>query len=445
MATSAESGNPSPFWVRAYVLTVMITLPMDWFQPTATLLRELGGKPAILVLMAGAVCGLLSRAKIPATRLELSAVALLAALLSLGFGAALINFILGWSGWLRTRDPSVQLASQALMIVAAGMALLGNARLARIYPIADLAGRYLLPATLFHFCIFGLEAAKVISDSAGPLTLFRAQEGDVIERPTGLFSEPSYFGVFAALYGSGLLVQSVPTAGRRFVQRVLPIVLYASAVLIGAKTLVAAAGVQAVYFVMRQTRSIRTKVLGVVAVAIVSAGGVVFIQIHSGFDVQANLSSAVRLGSTVLASNVAMAGYALPGIGIGQFHFFYRTEFAPNFIYASIEAIQQLSSDADNRASTYNFYIRVLIELGVFGLVMLLFGLRKLWQSDLPASMKHIQLLFAGSLGFLMTQDTYFYPPLVFAAALIMSHAHAHAQTGPQTATAARLTREPAT
>jgi hypothetical protein len=410
----------SPFWIRAYVLIVMVLLPLDWFAPTGAALREMGGKPAILAMLAGGACGLLSRARVKMTSMELNAIAAIAAFLSLGFAAALLNFVLGWSDWFHSRNPFVQLASQGSMIAASGVALVGNSRLMRIYPIAVLGARYLPVAVAVQMTVFGLEALGLITDSAGPLLLFRSADLGLMDRPSGLFSEPAYFGTFAALYGSSLMV--LPATGfKRFIYMAAAAAMYACAVLIGAKTFVVVAGAQAVYFVLRQTRTLRTKVLAVFLVVAVSICGVFFIQVYGALNVESNLSSAVRLGSSVVAANAALAGYGLPGIGIGQFHFFYRNEFAPDFIYASWEALLQLSPDAENRASTYNFYIRILVELGLLGMLLFLVCIKKLWFAEIPAGMKYAQLLFAGSLGFLMTQDTYFYPPLVFAAALIMS------------------------
>lgn len=39
--------------LRCYILLLMVTLPMDWFDPTGKLLREAGARPAI-PLMVGA-------------------------------------------------------------------------------------------------------------------------------------------------------------------------------------------------------------------------------------------------------------------------------------------------------------------------------------------------------------------------------------------------------
>jgi hypothetical protein len=197
--------------------------------------------------------------------------------------------------------------------------------------------------------------------------------------------------------------------------------LFASSILIGAKTVVVVAGAQAMYFVLSRTRSLATGVAGVGTLLAVVGCAIYFIQAYSALDVRENLSSADRLGSALLASNVATHGYALPGIGFGQFHFFYRERFAPDFLYLSKEASLQLNPDAGNRASTYNFYLRVLLETGLTGFIVLMLALKKLWSVQTSRSQAFIPVLFAGALGFLMTQDTYFYPPLVFAGALLMS------------------------
>jgi hypothetical protein len=419
-AAAAEAGR-APLLFRAYVFWVVLLLPIDWFAPTGNVLREFGAKPVALLLAAGGALGLSRRwwRGVQTRDIEFYAILFFLTWLALGATAALVNFLFGWSGWHHARDPFSQLITQTCMLAAAAVAVVGNVRLFRAYDAVALAARALPWAVVLHLLVFLLEAARILPDNAGPLGSFRVDEGR-IDRPTGLFSEPSYYGTFAALYGTALLFLGGSASARLF-YRVLAATLYASAVLVGAKTFVVVMGAQAVYFVLRRTTSLRGAILGVMLVLAVAACGIFFIQTYGALDVESNLSSAVRFGSTALAANVAAEGYAMTGIGIGQFHFFYRNEFAPNFLFSSFEAVAQLSPDADDRASTYNLYMRVLIETGVAGLVLLFIALRKLWFSPAPPQVTFVYMLFAGALGFLMTQDTYFYPPLVFSAALIMS------------------------
>jgi hypothetical protein len=298
--------------------------------------------------------------------------------------------------------------------------VVGNARLMGSFPVAALVARYLPAAVLVHLVIFALDAAGVLAAGAPPLLLFRATIPHEAHRPTGLFSEPAYFGTFAALYGAALLCLEA-RHGRKLWYVLLALTLFASSILIGAKTFVVVVGAQAMYFILHRTRSLLTGVASAGMLLAVVGCAVYFIQTYSALDVRANLSSADRLGSAVLASNVAAQGYALPGIGFGQFHFFYRERFAPDFLFLSREASLALTADTESRASTYNFYLRVLLETGLTGFLLLVLALKKLWSVQFSGSQAFMPVIFAGSLGFLMTQDTYFYPPLVFSGALIMS------------------------
>jgi hypothetical protein len=408
-------------WTRVYAFLLAVMVPMDWFAPTGMLFREFGSKPGTLLLTLGGICGLLvvMRNRASINRLEFTVLVVFAAWLALGFCAALVNFMLGWSDWSYFRDPVIQLITQSLVVLTCAIAVFGNARLMRAYPIVELVVKFLPLAVVLHLCVFFLEAAGVLPDSAGPMLLFRTDEG-AIERPTGVFSEPSYFGTFAALYGTALLF--IPGRfGTRLFYFMLAVLLYGCAIGIGAKTFLMVAGAQAALMIFNLKKSASNVGIAVTVFAAVIGCGIYFVQSLSLLNVDENLSSAMRLGSTLLAANVATDGYALSGIGTGQFHFFYRDQFAPNFLRLSYEALVQFSPDAPLRASTFNFFVRVLLETGVIGFSLLAICLWKLWRTKLPPSMSWLSMIFAGSLGFLMTQDTWFYPPLVFSCAAMLA------------------------
>jgi hypothetical protein len=410
-----------PQVVRFYVFALVVLIPMDWFAPTGLALREFGAKPATMLLTAGGLLGLLFRPRQTMTGDQIRIALFFVAFLLLGFLAAVMNFSLDWSSWSYFRDPATQLLTQSLLIVTAGIALLGNYRLALAYPMADLTCKYLTAACVFHMTLLVSEAIGLLDDGAFPLVLFRASEPWAIERPTGLFSEPSYYGVFAALYGTALFFLPTDSRAKRFANAIVALLLYAIAVLIGAKTFVVVAGTQALYVISRQARTGGARLAALALLLAVAGCALFFMQYYSALDVEQNLSSANRLGSALLAMRVALDGYGLAGIGIGQFHFFYRDSFAPRFLYLSWEALLQLSPEAPNRASTYNFYLRVIVEVGILGFAMLAWALRSLWLTRTAGALQPVALIFVGSLGFLMTQDTYFYPPLLFSAALLLA------------------------
>ena len=414
--------------LRNYVLLVITILPMDWFDLTGELFREFGAKPATLVLTLGGLYGIFfsRRARSEGPGIELKLAAIFAAWFALGLCAALLNFVLGWSDWTFRRDPLFQLILQSLILMVCAIAVIGNVRLFRGTDVIPYVARVLPWIVLLHLVIFLAEALDLLQDSTGFLALFRTGE---MERPTGLFSEPAYFGTFAAIYGTALVMLPASPL-RRFVNVLLAAALYASAIVIGAKTFVVVAAAQAAWLMLRRKQGGRRNAAGpLVMFAAVVGCGVFFIQTYSVLNVQENLSSTMRLGSSLLAANVARAGYALTGIGFGQFHFFYQDQFAPAFIFLSREALDQMNPEVDTRASTFNLYLRVLVETGIAGFLLLIGCLSRLWFARIPESVGFVSVIFAGALGFLMTQDTYFYPPLVFAAVLLISHIATAAQS----------------
>ncbi|WP_431259095.1 hypothetical protein ACQ86G_02125 [Roseateles chitinivorans] len=398
-----------------------LLLPIDWFGPTGLLLREFGAKPVSLVLTLGGLYGLaLCRApRGVAGRVERNAVLVCGALLALGTIAFCINQIVDWTPRGYSRSPFVQFVNQTLLVVTAMLSVLGNARLAWRHDAVARLRRIVPGAAAFHLVIFSLQALSIIDHFSPVLLLFRNDEG-VIERATGLMSEPSYYGVCAALFGAMLL--TLPAQGARRVFHVLLAgALYGTAIGINAKTMVIVAGAQimlAILFPSAGRISTRTALLLLAAIGVAAVS---FIVRFSALDVSENLSSAMRFGSTLLSINVSTSGYAIPGIGIGQFHFFYRDAFAPEFLYLSEEGLNQLSLDAANRASTFNFYTRLLLEVGLAGFIGFFLAMLALLRTRLNANTRYIATLLSGSLGFLMTQDTYFYPPLVMACALLLS------------------------
>jgi hypothetical protein len=138
---------------------------------------------------------------------------------------------------------------------------------------------------------------------------------------------------------------------------------------------------------------------------------------------QENLSSAMRIGSTMTALSACLAGYGITGVGFGQFHFMYLQRFMPRFLLLSTEALVEMSSTTQSRASTFNVFARYWIETGLVGLVLFLALLRRLFtmaKQDRQTASLAGMLLIATSLGFLLTQDPYCYPPLLLGSALVL-------------------------
>lgn len=408
-------------WVLNPLTALLVfLLPVDWFELTGTLLREAGAKPAIpvAVLLAATALTLGSRRPRGKEFEDWSSHSFFA-LLYLGTVAFLLNLILGWSASDYQRSPLTQFVSQAGLLLLFGFSVHGLMRLFAQPAMRYTAVRVLPWAAALHFAVFVLEALNLVSDASGWLSWFRT-DGGVIERPTGLTSEPSYFGTLAALYGAPLIVQ---TGRWRPVRVLLGLALIAGAVMIMAKTVFVVLLCQLLLLAVYGRRIIRVRWLTLLTLPLLTLA-VWTATTTAAVDLEENLSSVMRIGSSLLAVNASLNGYGVSGVGLGQFHFFYQERFAPDFLFVSTEALTQLEPSVDQRASTFNLFLRLLIETGVAGLLLFLAllhrSLRAAGQST-EAGARLGLLLVAGSVGFLLTQDTYFYPPLAVGLALALT------------------------
>ncbi len=418
MTTDRVSRRAASAWP---LMVALLLLPIDWFSPTGLLLREAGAKPASPFLACILLWFLATRAEPVAANLVIRRTLRSFALVGCAGGFAFgVNLLLGWSAFDWSRNPIAQFAGQAAMFGLFVVVFMGWLVLLRRPASRELAMRALPWVAAVHLLCFGLEAGGVLTGNNPFLLLFRGESG-TIDRASGLMSEPSYFGAFAALFGMPLIV----TGSRwRILHGLLGISLMVCAYLVQAKTMFIVLAAQFVYLTTVTHRHRWTKPL-ILAIAGLAGVALSFmIQSSAAADLDANLSSVMRVGSTILSANVARAGYALSGVGFGQFNFFYLERFAPDFIFLSQEALDQFGHINVQRASTFNLPLRLLVETGVAGF-LIFFGsiasvLWRLRKATEPAT--RVGLLFVyGSLGFLTTQDTYCFPPLAFGLALALT------------------------
>lgn len=413
--------TPRNFILATYLFFLLVLLPCDWFGPTAKILREAGAKPAILFLIAGSI---LIAVLSPRSLLKISAHNFLGALtlfgiLGLGTIAFAINTVCAWS-WAPgyVKNPTFEFVAQAALFTAFSLVVLIHAAFLREQRWRNLIVSLLPWAALIQLAVFVLEAFHILSPAGPFLSLFRT--ADNIGRPSGLMSEPSYFGAFAGLYG-GPLIMTRSVSHYRW-RCALGLTLFVCAILVRAKTFIPVLLCEFAVQVLRNPKAaLRFRYIPIATAVILVSAYVVIA--NEALNLQGNLSTIMRIGSAQLGLNAALHGYGLSGIGFGQFTFFYRAKFAPSYLYLSAEAANQLSHQAAERASTFNLYVRLLLETGVFGLALFV-G----WIYGMIKSTKHIStpdvivgvLLLAGSIGFLFTQDAYFYPPLALSLALLL-------------------------
>jgi hypothetical protein len=396
---------------------------MDWFGPTGALLREAGAKPAIPLMVLASIVIFGARYGSIVTSLPVSSWRLVCrffGIFACGVMAFVLNLIFDWSRFGEAKNPVTQFITQAALFLLTPLLIAMHAELFRNRRWSSYIVSLIPWAAGIHLVVVALDVIGAFRFDRLPLSMFRTGSEAASMRVAGMFSEPSYFGTMAALYGIPLLFASPAHSRRRNVA--LALLLFAAALYTGGKTVVPVAICGFLGFSWySKTRffTLRNVIIGLV-VASVTIGVVIS---RSALNVQDNLSSAMRFGSTLTSINAALAGYGILGVGFGQFHFMFLQKYMPNFLLISEEAISQMASTADHRASTYNLFTRYLIETGVTGLLLFLASWRDLYKiarNDRNLASLTGVLLISTSLGFLFTQDPYCYPPLIFGAAMIL-------------------------
>lgn len=421
--------------LRLYLLLLAIALPMDWFAWTGAILREAGARPAIPLMTVASIYVFLTKANGFARDLPppINRILLVFALIALcGMVAFVINLVCSWSYFGGAKDPVIQAITQTALYLLVPFILIAHTVLLRQDSTRSLFLSYIPIAAGIHLGCMLLEAIGFLQPVSFPLSLFRVvNEGAIgvnTNRLAGLFSEPSYFGAMAAMYGLPLLLIQSRNKYLTWLRQLMAISLFASALIIGAKTVIPVliCGYLAYLWQTRTTIFTFRKTL---AVALVAAASILTIKSTATFDIQDNLSSAMRFGSTVTALNIAKSGYGLTGLGFGQFHFMFKPQFVPDFLFLSQEAEDQMSVSAEHRASTYNLFARYLVETGIIGFALwmyLLAQFAKLARSFHSRDTVFGALLMGSALGFLLTQDPYCFPPLILAMAFILAGYYSH-------------------
>jgi hypothetical protein len=404
------------------ILLILILLPIDWFSPTGFLLREAGSKPFNLVLIICAL-GFITNGKknfFSEVNTNNSLHKYLFGIITCGTIAFLFNIFFMSPVPLEGRSQFFQYFAQTAMLLMF-IAVLQTMLIIFCESWLRAVVQDLLPiAACFHLFFYAMESMGVFSEgSPGLLALFRNEQG-LIDRPSGLMSEPSYYGTFAAMYAVPLMI----FGGKlNFLRKIISLALLLTALMIHAKTMFIVLGIQLLYFsTMRKSEEERK----IFIIIIISTITFIIIALVSGslVNLDRNLSSIMRVGSNILALNVALDGYGLLGIGIGQFHFMYRPEFAPEYLFLSQEALDQMDGITGSRASTFNLPLRILVETGLTGLTLasiMIFQVFWVLRNDTDPATRIGLFFVAGSIGFLMTQDTYCLPSLAFGLALALT------------------------
>lgn len=394
---------------------------MDWFGPTGVVLREFGSKPASILLLVGGIYALINYR--PTSRFEyycdsiIKSLAIYLILYSI-LDYLIFSFYIDSNGYYK--DSKIQFVFQLLIVISTLISIAGNIRI--FYRIKDLRiiPKLILYSFLLHILAFLVQFFNILPYNNILFDSFHLIHESSIMRPTGLMTEPSYLGVLIAMF-AGVLLLSLEYFTHKKLVTIVCFASLAIAYSIDAKSFLPTISFGLIAIWINPAKININIYIKFLILTSLCLGFFYVSTVLNVFNINANLSSAMRFGSTVLSINAALSGYGLFGIGVGQFHYVYLPQFAPDFLLNTDEAYQFFNSASEFRASTYNLFSRILIEFGVVNLALFLFILYRILKFDIGRNNLYIIYLFGCSIGFLFMQDTYSYPPLIVCIALLIA------------------------
>lgn len=367
------------FSAAKWILFLSIfTAGMTSFPLGIALLREFGSNPVNFVLPLALVLAVTQRYAFLEGRATVAAYLIFMLFGTLSIAMPLLEpVLLGW------RDPIFSWFFQHLMLVWAVVALL--------------AWKFLFSAVQiekqgYQLFILMLIAAAIVLDLAAVNDILNfyfgivivprsvidviAQAGDIalINRPSGLNSEPSHLGAWVAVQWPLLMLCDHRKLSRHVapVARVVALVTIVVGALSLARTFYIAFLFQLValgalsirrFFTLKKTHRFLIFTLALVAIALFVTFG--FARVATAFDLVGNGSSIARWDYTVAALRMGSA-YPFTGTGLGQFTGHY-TSFSNSFGVGSGEVIALLNEELTSRITSANAFIRLFAEIGVIG------------------------------------------------------------------------------
>ena len=397
-----------------YLFFVLLLLvPIDKFEFGASLLREFGVRPVNFVILSLFIYLVLTQ-KLVFPSSALSSVLLIV------LGYILSSIIVVFTDIpedMAFRSPIESWFVQSLVLATSFVFYL------TIYNVffknkPDISIVFEMAPVVFavHFIFFVIDG--LVAYNKLPSYVFDYSIGlfrtNMSERPSGLMSEPSYWGALCAFIWPGLVYCFLKAARyKRWLLLVLIATSLFSPFIVNAKTFIGIIIIQ-LLLLSFWLGSLRWTAVSLFLLLLVSSYTVYF---SDFMDVEDNLSAAMRIGSTLLATNVAVEHFPF-GIGVGQLSFFYVDEFAPQFLFYSSEANEYLSGAAESRASAFNLFVRFFSELGIFGLIGALtlysYPIYKIFITK-PRSINNglFLMTYIGAISFQLSQDSFLYSPTI--------------------------------
>lgn len=400
---------------KIFLYLLFFLLPVDYLSLTAQYLREFGSRPASIVLLLLFIYTLLSY-KLARKISNYLPVIFFIIYVSISY---IFYRILFYDDNIYYQKNSIfQFISHTLLFGLAITLVSGLRYNNKIflfkpyYPIIFAATIH-----LFTFFLDYLDLTKDIINQA-LLHNFRMW-GQVNEKSSGFMAEASTYGVFGVIYSALTFEVGRYFFGfRKIIIYILSAVILSTTIIIQAKTgLIVLLIIWIVLYSKKRVSLLALPVIGLIAFY--------YIDKHAMFDLNNNLSSAMRIGSTMVALNAFIETNWLIGIGPGQFHFEYLLSRFPEFLFSSQEAIAQSSPDTFYRASTYSLLFRLLLEIGIVGTIISIYSVYRIYIRKpigiAEQNNRLFKIIFLGSLAFLLSQDTYFYPMFIFSLSGILA------------------------
>lgn len=407
-----------------FVWLLLTTVIIDGFPSGILLLKEFGSRPTNLLLVGYLGALVFSRwtrrepIAIGAKNLHIYASAFFV-LMSSNIAIAIMESRVG-----ETRT-IIQWSKQSLMLSWGISSYALWKSLIRRYDWKSFSAlataSALLPITFFFLDYF------LPSHIANSLLYFVRHR--TTDRPSGFATEPSIYGAWAAFLWPLVLYsakRSIKPLARMRAWLVLS-ALGISAVLSDARTFVVLLLFQFAYlssWLTLRRQHWGRKIRYILTLLLVTLSSVIVFlpRIMTVIHFSSSGSDLVRLAFTVTGIRVAMA-HPLFGVGIGEFgHFF--NQYVPSFALKLLEVQQLIYGISTTHASTFNIFVRFLVEFGIpLGLsvsAFLLFPFFKVMRSSVAEPfLIYAALSAVGGVGFWMSQDQYGYQPAIVALAVL--------------------------
>lgn len=415
------------------ILIIIFLLPIDNFALGAELFREFGGRPFNLFISGLIIFSIIASRDIISNRSLYRWQINFFIILIVGVYFSSLQFLINIKSLdlliIGPRPPLFSYITQLGLMFSSVVFLvyLNYYFSLKIENILILIKKYFFIVAFLHMIVFLFDFFAIQGWSIVFIDQFITSVRGVPLgwRPTGLMTEPAHWGAFVSFVWPILWFKynEKENLSYKYLSKILVIILIFASITTSSRTFLIIFAIQISFFlfIMKLPKSLI--IIKALLITVFIFGASILITMFSDvFNVNESLSSAARLGSTLAAMDIA-SDYFLTGIGIGQFHY-YLSQYAVSIITDLPELQDILTGNAISRASTFNFYIRLIVELGLVGFFAFMYiigksvsGYRILFKAD-NENYTGVILSLVGAMSFWLTQDSFLYSPAIFFIAL---------------------------